>query len=44
MFVEMYQVLKKGEYNYGMEAEKQEAKMSQYRNFLKKRKLLLETA
>jgi transposase len=43
VFAEMYQVLKKGEYHYCRETEKHEAKMSQYRNFLKKRKLILET-
>jgi transposase len=41
---EMYQMLKKGEYHYGREAEKHEAKMLQYRRFLKKRKILSETA
>jgi len=44
LFAEMFQMLKKGEYHYGREKEKHEAKMSQYRNFLEKRKILLETA
>jgi transposase len=44
IFAEIYQMLKKGEYHYGRDAEKHEAKMQQYRNFLKKRKILLETA
>jgi hypothetical protein len=33
-------LLKKGEYHYGREAEKHEAKMSQYKKFLGKRKIL----
>jgi transposase len=44
VFAEMFQMLKKGEYHYGREAEKHEAKMSRYRNFLEKRKFLLEIA
>jgi len=44
VFSEIFQMLKKGEYHYGREKEKHEAKMSQYRNFLKKRKIFLETA
>lgn len=44
VFAEMFQMLKKGEYHYGREALKHEAKMVQYRNFLKKRKILLEIA
>jgi transposase len=44
VFAEMYQMLKKGEYHYGREAQKHEAKMSQYRSFLRKRKFLLEIA
>ena len=44
IFAEMFQMLKKGEYHYGREVEKHEAKMRQYRNFLKKRKILVKTA
>ena len=44
VFAEIYQMLKKGEYHYGREAQKHEAKMRQYRIFLKKRKILLEIA
>jgi transposase len=44
IFAEIYQMLKKGEYHYGREAEKHEAKMAQYKNFLKKRKNLVEIA
>jgi transposase len=44
VFAEIYQMLKKGEYHYGREAEKHETKIRQYRNFLKKRKNLLKTA
>jgi transposase len=41
---EMYQMLKKGEYHYGREGKKHEAKMRQYKNFLEKRKNLVKTA
>ena len=44
VFAEIYQMLKKGEYHYGREAQKHEAKMLQYRNFLKKRKNSIKTA
>jgi transposase len=44
VFAEMYQMLKKEEYHYGREARLHEAKMRQYKNFLEKRKILLETA
>ena len=44
VFAEIYQMLKKGEYHYGREAEKHEAKMRQYKNFLEKRKKLVKTA
>ena len=44
VFAEIFQMLKKKEYHYGREKEKHEAKMSQYRTFLKKRKILLNTA
>jgi transposase len=44
VFAEIFQMLKKEEYHYGREASKHEAKMSQYRNFLKKRKFILEMA
>ena len=38
VFAEIYQMLKKGEYHYGREALKHEAKMAQYRRFLEKEK------
>jgi len=44
VFAEMFQMLKKGEYHYGREALKHEAKMCQYKRFLEKRKNLLKTA
>ena len=44
VFAEIFQMLKKGEYHYGREENKHTSKMSQYRNFLKKRKFLLEIA
>ena len=44
VFAEMYQMLKKGEYHYGRDVQKHEAKMSQYRKFLEKRNFLLEIA
>jgi len=44
VFAEIFQMLKKGEYHYAREEKKHEAKMSQYRVFLKKRKILLEIA
>jgi len=44
VFAEIFQMLKKGEYHYGREKDKHETKMRQYRNFLKKRKILLEIA
>jgi transposase len=44
IFAEIYQMLKKREYHYGREAEKHEAKIRLYKNFLKKRKNLIKTA
>jgi len=44
VFAEMYQMLKKGEYHYGRDAEKHGAKIRQYERFLKKRKNLLKTS
>ena len=44
VFAEIFQMLKKGEYHYSRVEEKHKTKMSQYRNFLKKRKILLEIA
>jgi len=38
VLAEIFQMLKKGEYHYGREAEKHELKMSQYRRFLEKQK------
>lgn len=44
VLAEIYQMLKKGEYYYGREAQKYEAKMLQYKRFLKKRNFLFEIA
>ena len=44
VFAEIYQMLKKGEYHYGRDVEKHEAKMHRYKNFLEKRKNLVKTA
>jgi hypothetical protein len=44
VFAEIYQMLKKGEYHYGRDAWKHEAKMRQYKNFLEKRKILVKIA
>jgi len=44
VFAEMYQMLKKGECHYGREERIHEAKVSQYKIFLEKRKNLLKTA
>ena len=44
VFAEIYQMLKKGEYHYGREAQRHEFKMKQYRRFLEKRKILSKTA
>jgi len=44
VFAEIYQMLKKGEYHYGRDAKKHEAKMRQYKNILEKRKNLVKTA
>jgi len=44
VFTEIFYMLKKGEYHYWRDKQNHEAKMSQYRNFLKKRKFLLEIA
>jgi len=44
VFAEIYQMLKKGEYHYGRDAKKHEAKMRQYKKFLEKRKNLVKTA
>jgi len=44
VFAEIFQMLKKGEYHYGRDVKNHGAKMSQYRIFLKKRKILLEIA
>ena len=38
VFAEIFQMLKKGEYHYGREPLKHEAKMTQYRRFLEKQK------
>jgi transposase len=38
VFAEIYQMLKKGEYHYGREAKKHEAKMARYKCFLEKHK------
>jgi transposase len=44
VFTEIYKMLVKGEYHYAREEQKHKVKMSQYRNFLKKREFLLEIA
>ena len=44
VFAEMFQMLKKGEYHYGRNELLHEAKILQYKRFLKKRKNLLEAA
>ena len=44
VFAEMFQMLKKREYHYGREALKHDNKISQYRKFLEKRKILLDIA
>jgi transposase len=44
IFAEIYQMLKKSEYHYGRDFHRHNLKMTEYRNFLKKRKILLETA
>jgi transposase len=44
VFTEIYKMLKKGEYNYSRDKKNHEAKMSQYRTFLKKREALCKTA
>jgi transposase len=36
VFAELYQMLKKGEYHYDMDARNHETKMAQYRKFLEK--------
>ena len=43
VFAEIYQMLKKGEYHYARDARNHESKLLQYRRFLKKRKILLES-
>jgi hypothetical protein len=40
VFAEIFQMLKKQEYHYGREAEKHDMKMSQYRRFLEKQKVM----
>ena len=44
VLTELYKMLVKGEYHYARDEQKHKAKMSQYRNFLKKSKFLLEVA
>jgi transposase len=44
IFAEIFQMLKKGEYHYGRNVLNHEAKLLQYRRFLKKRKILFEIA
>ncbi len=44
VLAEMYQMLKKGEYHYGRDPLKHEAKLRLYKKFLDKRKILLESA
>jgi transposase len=44
VFAEIYQMLKKGEYHYGREAGKHEAKMDAYKKFLKSQTFLQKSA
>jgi hypothetical protein len=44
VFAEIYQMLKKGEYHYGMDARNHETKMAQYRKFLEKQDNLKKNA
>jgi len=44
VFTEIYKMLVKGEYHYARDENRHKVKMSQYRNFLKKRNFLLEIA
>ncbi|MDR0448357.1 MAG: hypothetical protein LBH07_06785 [Treponema sp.] len=44
VLAEIFQMLKKGEYHYGRNAQNHEAKLLQYRRFLEKRKILLKSA
>ena len=44
VFAEIFQMLKKGEYHYGRNKQKHEAKMSQYINLLQKSKFILKVA
>jgi transposase len=44
VLAEIFQMLKKGEYHYARDIRNHEAKLHQYRNFLKKREKLLEIA
>ena len=44
VFAEIYQMLKKEEYHYDRDVRNHEAKLLQYRKFLEKRKVFLETA
>jgi len=44
VFAEIYQMLKKGEYHYGREADKHEAKLLQYKKLLEKTKNSVKTA
>lgn len=44
VFAEIFQMLKKGEYHYGREPTKHEAKIMQYKRFLQKRKNLAHAA
>jgi hypothetical protein len=38
VLAEIFQMLKKGEYHYGRDEKKHEAKMAQYKRFLEKQK------
>jgi len=44
VFAEIYQMLKKEEYHYDRDVRNHEAKILQYRKFLEKRNIFLETA
>jgi hypothetical protein len=44
ILAEIYQMLKKGEYHYGRDAVKHEAKMAAYKKFLESQTLLKKSA
>jgi len=44
VFAEIYQMLKKGEYHYARDVKKHEEKLNEYKKFLVKKKIFIETA